>query len=117
MAKVEGVQQLRNNLGQWLSRVDSAALAAAKDGGKEMESWMKTNARWQDITGQARQGLGVHVQHTAGSGIEITAFNSAPHGVFLELRWGGRYAIIRPAVDYFARRIISQVQKAVDSVS
>lgn len=66
---------------------------------------MKTNAPWQDQTGNARNGLRARAEG-AGNGARIVLSHSVPYGVWLEIRWGGRYAIIGPAIEEFAPRFM-----------
>lgn len=65
---------------------------------------MKTNASWTDRTGNARQGLGAQTFSGEGSSTLIL-YHSVPYGVWLEVRWSGRYAIIGPTLADIAPRV------------
>lgn len=70
----------------------------------QIESWMKQNAVWTDRTGNARQTLWSEVFDFID--VIVLAFgHGVSYGVFLELANQGRYAIITPALDYFAPKI------------
>lgn len=56
---------------------------------------MQREAPWTDRTGEARRKLTATVE-VSGTKVELYLSQGAPHGVFLELRWGGRYAIVGP---------------------
>lgn len=61
------------------------------------EAEMRANASWRDRTGNARAGLRAEAFHELNRhGIDL--FHSVPYGIWLEVRWGGRYAIIDPTL-------------------
>ena len=66
----------------------------------QAEAWMKSNARWTDRTGNARNGLGAQPSLSRNKAA-LVLYHSVPYGIYLELRWAGRYAIIRPAIEHF----------------
>lgn len=57
------------------------------------EAYMKDNAPWQDRTGNARAGLRSVPEHTANQSV-INIMHSMPYGIWLEVRWAGKYGII-----------------------
>lgn len=59
--------------------------------------YAKANAPWTDRTGAARAGLSVDVSNAAGA-IAMTLFHTVYYGIFLELKFGGRDAIIMPTL-------------------
>lgn len=61
------------------------------------EKFMKQNASWTDRTGNARAGLRAVASATLKS-VQIDLFHSVPYGIWLEVRWAGRYSIIPLAV-------------------
>ena len=68
------------------------------------EGYAKVNARWTDRTGNARGGI---VGQADNSGArrghwEIHLAHSVSYGIWLEVRFGGRYAIIRPTLERIA---------------
>jgi hypothetical protein len=76
----------------------------------EIENWMKTNAPWTDRTGNARQTLWTDV---AGDGLTIilTLSHGMWYGWWLEVANTGRYAIVAPAVDYWAAQLMQDIQR------
>ena len=81
----------------------------------EIEAWMKTNASWTDRTGNARQGLTVTV-HDVTDAIIIRLSHGVDYGWFLETRFAGAYSIIAPAVDYWFKRIMDDVNQIAGGV-
>ncbi|MDQ3541384.1 MAG: hypothetical protein M3440_11915 [Chloroflexota bacterium] len=65
-------------------RVRGALLTLCQSHGGRLEARSKSNAQWNDRTGQARGGIGNQVT-ASGDTIEITVYHTAAHGVFLEL--------------------------------
>lgn len=63
------------------------------------EAYAKIHASWVDRTGNARQGLKAQANNQPSQGYwEIDVFHSMPYGFWLEVRFGGKYAIIRPTI-------------------
>lgn len=75
----------------------------------QAEAHMKTTAPWRDRTGQARKLL---MAQTVDDGDHITLYliHGAAHGIWLELRYGGKYAVIVPTTHEFAARIRTRLQ-------
>lgn len=65
--------------------------------GPEIVAQMKREAPWQDRTGLARRELrhGIEID---GTKVTLYLITGAPYGMYLELRWGGRYAIVSPTI-------------------
>jgi hypothetical protein len=71
---------------------------------------MKQNAVWTDRTSNARQTLWAEAFDF--SDVVVLAFgHGVSYGTFLELANQGRYAIITPAIDYFAPKIWQDAQR------
>jgi hypothetical protein len=82
----------------------------------QIEQWMRQNAKWTDRTGNARRGLHAEVEILGDDiySIVLDHADSVSYGVWLELRWHGKYAIIQPALDTFAPLIFAEVRRLVD---
>lgn len=106
--KLEG--NLRGNLENLDNRVKAAVIASARFVAPQAEQYMKANAKWTDRTGAARNGLGAQVQ-TSGNKVAIVLYHSVSYGVFLEVRWGGKYAIIGPAVQAMAPLFVDTIAR------
>jgi hypothetical protein len=59
--------------------------------------WMKSNAKWKDRTGNARSALR-GIPGRTGNTWFIDLIGGMPYQIWLEVRWAGKYAIIRPAL-------------------
>lgn len=90
---------LTTKINQFGPQVKRGMVAAANWSAPQIESFMKQNARWTDRTGNARNGLRAKVQ-VSHNKVAIVCYHSVPYGVWLEVRWGGKYAIIQDALKY-----------------
>lgn len=97
-----------------LPRVDGAVSLAFQAMEPRAESMMRSEARWTDQTGNARNGLtATHeaepmVRHT------LVLYHRMPYGVWLEVRWSGRYAVIGPTMYQIGPELASMVTAAVN---
>lgn len=90
-------------------RIYQAIQALANRYAPEIEAWLKQNKQWVDRTGNATQGLYAEVEATLTE-IVIAFDHSVEYGIWLELKHQGQYAIIAPALDYFAPKFWADVQ-------
>lgn len=62
---------------------------------EEALDWMRGNHPWTNRTHQAENELAATVED---SGQVVTLENAAPHGIYLEFKYGGKWGVIRPAL-------------------
>lgn len=79
-------------------KVQAAIAATMKYHEPQVESYMRTNARWTDRTSNARNGLSATYVFTPPGTHVIVCFHSVPYGIWLEIAHGGRYRIIIPTI-------------------
>ena len=89
-----------------------ALYGLAERSGIEIQNEMRIFAPWTDRTGQARGNLFGIAERPKNKKwlVRIYARHGVPYGVFLELRYGGRYAIIMPTLQRLGPKIIKDVQ-------
>lgn len=87
-------------------RLERAITSAVEFQATRSESYMRSNASWNDQTGNARSGLHTNTEHH-GSEHRIIFAHSVSYGIWLEIRWSGRYAIILPAVEQGGRELMT----------
>lgn len=82
---------------------------------QEIQQYMQENAPWTDETGNARAGLQTAVTWDDADHFTIFAGHGKDiyYGVWLEVRWGGRYAIILPTLEVYAPQIAGRVRAQV----
>lgn len=95
---------------QYQKDIHNAIMQLANRWAPEIEAWMKSNAKWTDRTGNARQTLHTEVEEVSSIMIGIIMAHGVDYGIFLELSNGGVWAIIGPALDYFAPKVWDDVQ-------
>jgi hypothetical protein len=78
-------------------------------------SFMKTNAKWTDRTGNARATLNATAKHSDTSH-EIRLYGGMPYQIWLEVRFGGRLAIIGPAVKYQGLALMNQLRGLISKL-
>lgn len=79
------------------------------------EAYARLNAPWTDRTTNARGGLeAVAVNRTDHH--EIIIYHTMPYGIFLEIRWAGRYAIIRPTIKHEAPEYFDTARELLDTM-
>lgn len=66
------------------------------------ESYARTNAPWTDRTGNARNGLFATHEKVPMVVHRLITYHTMPYGLWLEVRWSGRYAIIGPTMFHTA---------------
>lgn len=73
---------------------------------------MRANAKWVDRTGNARNGLNATV-YDSSKYVDLVLYHRVPYGVFLEVRWSGRYAIIGPTMTDIAPKLAAMLSQAI----
>jgi hypothetical protein len=99
------VQQLAD-LNQRYERVGQVG----RDLAQEAEDYAKRSAPWKDRTGEARRRLSVRFLNLGGAYV-LRYAHGVYYGRFLEYRWGGRYAILRPAAAIYTNRLRDRLRR------
>ena len=78
----------------------------------QVASYAKQNAPWKDQTGNARNGLDAK---TYRNGIKrgIVLFHQVPYGIWLEVRFDGRNAIIVPTIQHEGPEVMKTLDQAL----
>lgn len=105
---------LTPSLKRLLPRVDAAVDLVFDYAVATAETAMRTNAPWHDRTGNARAGLGAIHNADPMRSHTLTLFHSVSYGIWLELRWSGRYAIIGPTLFDLSETMSKQIAQAID---
>ena|SRR5687768_6378099 len=97
-------------LRQFNERVDRMISQVIDFQADRAEAYAKTNAPWTDQTTNARNGLFARGVHETGSHSIVLA-HRVPYGIWLEVRWNGRYAIIEPTLQVIGRDTMAMVAR------
>jgi hypothetical protein len=81
----------------------------------ELVEYARSNAPWEDRTGDARSGLDAEFYGDEDA-VGITLYHSVDYGVWLEIRWGGRYAIILPTVEAMGPKLLKAMERMMDKI-
>jgi hypothetical protein len=83
----------------------------------EAVAYAKQNAPWTDRTGNARAGLFAKTNVLDGANsFELVVAHSVHYGIWLEVRFSGKYAIIQPTVDYIGQVLISRIGSSLSRI-
>lgn len=94
---------LTPTLGRFAITANVAVQASARALAADIRDYMRDNAPWEDRTGDARAQLETQV-HYKGFRTDIVLMSNSDHGIWLEIRWNGLYAIIVPTMEHFSGR-------------
>lgn len=95
-----------------------------------VQSHARSNATWTDRTSNARNGLFAQAYSTStgrgrdsagrftrgGSSYGIVLFHSVPYGIWLEVRWSGRYSIIMPTIEEKGPDVMRMVHRLLERI-
>ena len=81
----------------------------------ELIDYARSNAPWEDRTGDARSGLDAEF-YGDDNAVGITLFHTVDYGPFLEIRWGGKYAIILPTVEAMGPKLLDRMERMMDKI-
>lgn len=109
-------------------KLNLAVAALMKKSAPQVQNYARKNAPWTDRTGNARQGL--FATYSAGREAflsssfggdgtgqhVITLSHSVNYGIWLEVRWAGKYAIIGPTVAAEGARIMGNMNKLISKL-
>lgn len=105
--KIDGIiwqvppKKLAEHIARYGDRLFVALAAVMQDHADEMAEWARDNARWQDRTGNARQGI-FGTAEADRKAYVVTLFVShavqLDYPLYLEIANGGKYAIIARAI-------------------
>ena len=89
-------------------KTSDAIVNASLEFAEKLQEYAQSNAPWEDRTGDARAGLTAEVEADQDL-CEIRLSHTVDYGIWLEIRWGGRYAIIIPTIEAVGPEIYDQM--------
>ena len=105
------MNQFASELSGLQSRTEAAVQTLCDTVARKMESWAKDNARWQNRTGNARQGLTGSAVWQDTTTIWIVVSHSVDYGIWLELAKQRKYAILEEAVEQNKDELMNGLQR------
>ena len=105
-----GVDEMLGKMDDYGMKVQQAKVAVATYFAPIIETYAKTYARWEDQTGNARQGLHAWVEEESEEVVKLFLAHGVEYGLWLEVRWAGKYAIIWEALSASLNDIAEMLQ-------
>lgn len=97
------------------ARISRALVAIMAYHSKQSQANMRTNARWTDRTSNARNGLFTQ-PFSEHPRYGYVLAHRVDYGIWLEVRWSGKYAIINPTIQRDAPEVMQTCSTLFDRV-
>jgi len=98
------IDTLSKGMASFMFKSADGMAEIANDFADALVKYAQNNAPWKDRTTDARLGLQSAVTLENNS-LEIDLYHTVEYGVWLEVRWGGKYAIILPTIETMGPRL------------
>ena len=105
----KGAARVMRNIDSFAFRKKVGAAAIMSKGAMEAGSWAKVNAKWVDRSGLARIGL-YGRSFVVGDNLFLVVGHKMYYGLFLELCFSGKYAILEKATRHVEKRLTRQLK-------
>lgn len=109
------IDTLSRGLANFTFKTMDGMAEIANDFADELVQYAVENAPWEDQTGDARAGLQAAVYIENGQ-IQIDLFHTVEYGIWLEVRWGGRYAIIIPTIEHMGPKLLDKMNNMISEI-
>jgi Bacteriophage HK97-gp10, putative tail-component len=96
-------------------KVNDFLKATVQQHAPQVEASAKRNAPWRDRTGNARSGLR-GVAESSGNTHKIILAHGVPYGIYLEVRFSGKYSIINKTIATEGPQVMRTVQGGLDKI-
>ncbi len=97
---------LSPNLAAFPIKLNTAVGAVMQYHEANVQDDARSNAPWTDRTSNARNGLFAKAYQT-GRTHGIVLYHTVPYGIWLEVRWGGKYRVIVPTIQRQGRAVMA----------
>lgn len=84
---------------------------------EELREYARRTAPWDDRTGMAREGLETNVERNGSDGLAVNLYHTVDYGVWLEVRWGGRYAVLIPTIETMGPDLFKRMSRMMDGIT
>jgi hypothetical protein len=107
-----GPADMVKTLEAWKVAMRARLQRAMEDVARRIEDWAKANHPWTNRTGAAEAGLHATVTFL-GDTCGITLAHGVFYGVYLELKWGGKWGVITTALTSHYGDVMAAMQAAI----
>lgn len=104
--------ELGNQIEDWWQRVEAKLASEMEALGADLKVYAQANHPWTNRTGQAEAQLNYSVI-ASGTEFEVVLYQGVYYGVYLEMRWGGRWGVIPAALAANYGRAIQAMMNAM----
>jgi hypothetical protein len=111
-----GVDTLWDGLDNFTERTKKELEKKVRDFAPRLAEYAQANAPWEDRTGDARSGLQSQPLITDTS-FGISLFHTMDYGIWLEIRWGGLYAIILPTIEVLGPELMNDISDILSGIT
>lgn len=101
-------------LGWMMATLVARTVTAMESGKEKVEEYAKSNAPWEDRTGDARDGLTAGLYEEDGD-IVLELAHTVDYGIYLETIEDGAFAIIMPTLEALGPEILAEAGAEVTS--
>jgi hypothetical protein len=98
-------------------KVNDAVMAVLERKAPDVEAHMKINAPWTDQTGNARSGLRAEAYDLGDEQKGIILYHQVPYGIWLEVKYSGKYAIINPTIEVMGPEVMAALESLLDGIN
>jgi hypothetical protein len=111
-------KQLSRGIDVFAAKVEAAVWMFAERESADLQNFMKSNAKWTDRTGHARQSLTAKPfkENPTTITIKLAHGSNIPYGVYLELAHEKKYAIIQPTIQTNQNQVMQDLQYLFDKL-
>lgn len=107
--------RLKSNINGLDRKVNAAVAAITAYHAAAGEAYMKSTAPWTDRTGAARTGLNTAAL-SAGDVHTILFAHAVTYGIWLEVKYSGRDAVIMPSVLHIGHDLMQSLNHLLDKI-
>lgn len=108
------VSEILGNLAEKQRKSKQAIEMLAETQVKNLEKKAKKGALWTDRTGHARQRMTGYVTHPGGNKIRLNLAHGVEYGIYLELAYEKKYAIIEPTIRLEGQDVLKSFENLME---
>lgn len=97
------------------TKAQKAIRMYATEGSKKLENYAKTHKRWINRTGHAVQRLKGYIEEGINN-IKVCIAHGVDYGIFLELRYERKYAILEESVRVNAKEVLQGFKGLIEKL-
>lgn len=106
-----GPETIAEAIGEWVEEGRQRLSGELEGVGSDMRAYAQVAHPWTNRTGQAEAELDYQLED-GGSTVTLTIYQGAPHGIWLEVRWGGRWGILPETIQQGYGQVMAAVARA-----